>query len=101
MATDLFTIDIVCENDVVVARQKARLLASALKFEAQDQTRIATAISEVARNTFQYAGGGRAEFRISGGPDDMLMVTFRDMDSGWSDIVSVIDSMTMSAPTPE
>ena len=28
----------------------------------QDQTRIATAVSEIARNAFRYAGGGRVEF---------------------------------------
>ena len=30
--------------------------------ERQDQTRIATAVSELARNAYGYAGGGRAEF---------------------------------------
>ena len=58
MTLNLFSIDIRLENDVVLARQKARTIAAALKFEAQDQTRIATAVSEIARNTFQYAGGG-------------------------------------------
>ena len=39
-------------------------IAELLGFERQDQTRIATAVSEIARNAFGYAGGGRAEFMI-------------------------------------
>jgi anti-sigma regulatory factor (Ser/Thr protein kinase) len=65
MALNLFTIEIRYENDVVLVRQKARTVAAALKFDAQDQTRIATAVSEIARNAFQYGGGGRAEFSVT------------------------------------
>ena len=50
------------EGDVVAVRQRARRIAELLGFERQDQTRIATAVSEMARNAFGYAGGGRAEF---------------------------------------
>lgn len=52
------------ETDVVTTRQRARQVAAAVGFDAQDQIRIATAISEVARNAFGYGGGGRAEFAI-------------------------------------
>lgn len=82
MALNLFTIDIRLENDVVVARQKARTIAAALKFDPQDQTRIATAVSEIARNTFQYGGGGRAEFSVEDNPEKTLLVTFRDKGRG-------------------
>ncbi|HJT19687.1 MAG TPA: response regulator [Nitrospira sp.] len=37
------------EDDVVTARQRARQVAAALTFEEQDRTRIATAVSEIAR----------------------------------------------------
>jgi signal transduction histidine kinase/CheY-like chemotaxis protein len=82
MALNLFTIDIRLENDVVLARQKARTIAAALRFEPQDQTRIATAVSEIARNTFQYGGGGRAEFSIEDHPEKMLLITLRDKGRG-------------------
>ena len=52
------TLAIHYERDVVLARQRARQLAAALGFDAQDQTRIATAVSEIARNAFRYARGG-------------------------------------------
>src|SRR4051794_36359044 len=60
----LFTIEIRNEQDVVVARQRARSLAAALGFDAQLQTRIATAVSEITRNAYEYARGGRAEFSV-------------------------------------
>ena len=46
------------EADVVRARQRGRELAAALGFSSTDQTLIATAISEIARNIVSYAGSG-------------------------------------------
>jgi len=82
MSVNLLSIDIQLESDVVLARQKARAIAAALKFDTQDQTRIATAVSEIARNTFQYGSGGRAEFRIENGSNRMLLITFCDKGKG-------------------
>ena len=36
-------------------------------FDAQDQTRITTAVSEIARNAFEYGGGGQVEFALTSG----------------------------------
>lgn len=44
--------------DIVIARTMARDTAKALGFGAIDQARIATAVSELARNIFLYAGTG-------------------------------------------
>ena len=52
------SLDIERETDVVKARQKGRELAAALGFSSTDQTLIATAISEVARNIVSYATRG-------------------------------------------
>lgn len=46
------------DDDVVRARQKGRELASAVGFSSTDQTLIATAISELARNIVTYAVRG-------------------------------------------
>ena len=96
MALNLFSIDIRLENDVVLARQKARTIAAALKFDPQDQARIATAVSEIARNTFQYAGGGRAEFSIQDDPEKMLVVTFRDKGRGISNLNEIMSGKYVS-----
>ena len=60
--TTLLTLELRAENDVVAARQRARQIARLLGFDEQDQTRLATAVSEIARNAFHYASGGRIEF---------------------------------------
>jgi len=46
------------ESDIVAARVAGRDLARQLGFGLADQTRLATAISELTRNVIQYAGKG-------------------------------------------
>ncbi|MBI2220349.1 MAG: response regulator [Acidobacteria bacterium] len=64
MALPIMSLRIQHEPDVVLARQRAREIAELVGFDAQDQTRIATAVSEIARNALAYGGGGRVEFAI-------------------------------------
>lgn len=97
MAEQFFTVDIRFEGDVVLARQKARTLAAALQFDAQDQARIATAASEIARNTFQYGGGGQAEFRVQDDPEPALKLTFRDQGRGITVLQEILDGKYVSA----
>jgi signal transduction histidine kinase/CheY-like chemotaxis protein len=81
-------IDIRDGQDVVLARQRTRQVAELLGFDAQDQVRLATAVSEVARNALQYAGAGRAEFAAD---DRQLTVTVRDRGPGIADVRAVLD----------
>ena len=46
------------EADIVAARQNGRELAAAMGFSSTDQTMIALAISEIARNIISYAQRG-------------------------------------------
>ncbi|MGM7724401.1 anti-sigma regulatory factor [Metabacillus sp. Hm71] len=55
-------VKIVTEWDIVAARQLGRNVAKELGFGTVDQARITTAISELARNIYLYAGQG--EMRI-------------------------------------
>lgn len=64
MSASISRLDIRYEEDVVRTRRKARLIASLLGFDRQDQTRLGTAVSEIARNAYQYAGGGEVEFLV-------------------------------------
>ncbi|PXW89157.1 serine/threonine-protein kinase RsbT [Streptohalobacillus salinus] len=52
------------EWDIVGARQLGREKAKELGFGTVDQARIATAISELARNIYLYAGTGKVRFEI-------------------------------------
>jgi signal transduction histidine kinase/CheY-like chemotaxis protein len=74
MKVRLLTVGLRYEDDVVTARQRARHLAQLLAFDGQDQTRIATAVSEIARNAVSYGGGGRAEFSVDGASAPQLLV---------------------------
>ncbi|HWA75457.1 MAG TPA: anti-sigma regulatory factor [Polyangiaceae bacterium] len=49
------------EADIVTARAEGRRLAATLGFSGTDQTLVATAISELARNIVRYAGSGQVQ----------------------------------------
>ncbi len=55
---------IVAEEDIVSSRLRARELARQLGFGAVDQSRIATAVSELTRNVVCYAVDGQGEVAI-------------------------------------
>ena len=52
------------EEGIVAARQQARETAKELGFGLVDQSRIATAVSELTRNVVRYATGGHGEALI-------------------------------------
>nr|MDH3155547.1 anti-sigma regulatory factor [Bacillus licheniformis]MDH3162606.1 anti-sigma regulatory factor [Bacillus licheniformis] len=56
---DQSCVKILTEWDIVAARQLGRNVAKELGFGTVDQARITTAISELARNIYLYAGKGR------------------------------------------
>ncbi len=95
--TMLLTVEIVREHDVVLARQRARQLAAAFKLDGQDQTRFATAVSELARNAHQYAGGGRVEFRVDSDPPALLTARIVDHGPGISRLKEIMDGRYVSS----
>jgi serine/threonine-protein kinase RsbT len=52
------------DQDIVLARQKGRVMAIELGFSSGDATLIATAISELARNILSYARRGEITLKI-------------------------------------
>src|SRR3954469_18016549 len=58
------------EDGIVAARQLAREVARELGFGLVDQSRIATAVSELTRNVVRYATDGRGEATIRRIRDD-------------------------------
>ena len=94
----LLSVRIRQEHDVVAARQRARQIAATLGFESTEQTRIATSVSELARNVFMYAGGGVAEFVIEGDvPPQLLVVTVSDQGPGISNLSDVLEGRYRSS----
>ena len=64
MVKIMVKIEIKEEYDIVTARVSAKEEARKLGFGIVDQTRIATAVSELARNIVDYAGEGVIEINI-------------------------------------
>ncbi|SHN41966.1 Signal transduction histidine kinase [Duganella sacchari] len=64
------------EPDVVMVRQRARQISGLLGFSVQDQVRVATAVSEVARCACGRLSGGRAIFALEqlGGTQHLSVV---------------------------
>jgi serine/threonine-protein kinase RsbT len=76
------------EMDIVTARQKGRELAASLGFSSTDQTLIATAISEVARNIVVYAQRGEIVLALLEEHGRQgLMIVARDGGPGIQDLV--------------
>jgi signal transduction histidine kinase/CheY-like chemotaxis protein len=77
----LLSVRILREHDIVAARRRARQIAEALGFDAPEQTRIATAVSELARNAFQYGRRGSVEYSVEGSLAPQLLIV-RVTDEG-------------------
>lgn len=78
------------EPDIVTARQRTRHLSQVLGFESQDQVRLATAVSELARNVFQYAGTGSIEFFFAETTPQTLFVRVSDNGPGIQHLKDVL-----------
>lgn len=80
-------VPIASDADIVIARQQGRSLAEQLGFSSTDQTIIATAISEVARNIIKFAKRGEIVLsHIARNPTNGIMVVARDQGPGIRDI---------------
>ncbi|MBM7599908.1 serine/threonine-protein kinase RsbT [Virgibacillus halotolerans] len=86
------------EWDIVGARQLGREIAKKIGFGIVDQARIATAISELARNIYLYAEQGQICFDVIDTMEHKgICVTANDSGPGISDIGQVMqDGYTTS-----
>ncbi len=81
------TYDLKSTDDVVLVRQAARRMAVSLGFGIVDQTKVVTASSELARNTVEYGGGGRALLEtVRNERKTGLRLVFEDQGPGIPDI---------------
>lgn len=88
----LTTVPIKKEWDIVGARQNGRNLARDLGFGSVDQARIATAISELARNIYLYAGSGEVTFEeVQGSTPVGIKITASDYGPGIENLSKVME----------
>ncbi|MCF8105310.1 MAG: response regulator [Desulfohalobiaceae bacterium] len=91
MPTKILSIQIRFEDDVILSRQRSREIAGLIGFTSQDQTRITTAVSELARNVYQYAGDGKLDFQLDlEASPQMLCMSFEDQGPGIADLEAVL-----------
>lgn len=81
------------EAAIVTSRGAVRELARAMGFTVVDQTRLATAVSEIVRNVVLYAKAGRVEFRVIGdrGYGGGIEVIVEDHGPGIEDTARVLE----------
>jgi serine/threonine-protein kinase RsbT len=80
-------VSIETEGDIVTARQKGRELAATVGFTATDQTILALAISEIARNIISYAKRGTVTLgRLDDGGRCGVSVVAEDQGPGIPDV---------------
>jgi signal transduction histidine kinase/CheY-like chemotaxis protein len=84
---ELARVELRYDEGVVTARQIARDVAEQLGFDRLEQTRIATAVSELARNARRYAGGGQVRLRCTA---DELQVEVSDSGPGIPNLEQIL-----------
>src|SRR5262245_17355137 len=91
MSARILSVNLQQEADVVLARQRARQIAEQLGFSPLEQTQIATAVSEIARNAYEYGGGGLVEFSLTGkAPPQVLEIKVSDKGKGIPNLAAVL-----------
>ncbi len=74
-------------HDMILVRQRARDLAVKLGFSLVNQTKLVTAVSELARNMLDWGGGGIVRIEIiNSGDRQGIRMTFEDRGPGIPDI---------------
>jgi signal transduction histidine kinase len=97
MNTPLLRLQLRRGEDVVLARRRTRQIAEHLGLDPQEQVRLATAVSEVARNAVQYAGGGWVQFELAPGSRSSLLARVEDHGPGIPHLDQVLDGTFRSS----
>ena len=98
MSRAILTVNVKQERDVVQARRRVRQIAELLGFDRQDNTRIATAVSEIVRNAFDYANGGKVEFIVEcADAAQTFMICVSDNGGGIKNLPEILSGAYQSA----
>ena len=85
------------ELDIVLARKRAKKIASLLGFDNISQIKIATAVSELARNAYMYAQNGYIEFFICNqNGENFLMIEVSDRGKGIPNLDDILQGKYLS-----
>jgi len=94
----LLSLNLHHDQDVVTARQRAAQISRLLEFDPSEQTRLATAVSEIVRNAFRYAGHGSVHFEVDADASPQrLIVRVEDQGPGIARLQDVLDGRYQSS----
>lgn len=84
-------------QDVIIAQQRAKQLCALAGLSLLDQTRLSTAVSEIARNVIQFAGNGSFQMSIEENEGKQLIrVVVSDNGPGISDLQAALAGSYMT-----
>jgi len=88
--TTRMVVEINEEYDIVTARNHTKTICDDLGFSASGQVKIATVVSELARNIHAYVGRGRIELEIVSTPRRGIEIRAIDRGNGIANIDEVL-----------
>jgi len=92
MGFPLLLIVVKYEEDMVLARNCAKDVAEIARLRIQERTRFVTAVSDIVRNAFQYAGGANVHFEVETGNNDRhLCVIVEDTGPGIENLDEILN----------
>lgn len=87
MIHPILAIAVRSELDVIASRQRARQIAAICGFCSQDQARIGTAVSELARDVYEVTRDGQVRFALSNaGASQALTIVVEDTGTAHVDL---------------
>lgn len=92
----LLTVAIKLPEDIVAVRQRTRQIMQMLGFDKIEQTHMATAISEIARNACQYADGGVLQYSVEQSINPSFLVHISDHGKGIAHLSSILSGQYRS-----
>lgn len=84
------TVDVVTEDDVVVARSEARRLCEMLAASRFAVQRVSTVVGELARNIVSYTPGGFVEMGPKPGAEGVVFVVAADRGDGIPNLEEIL-----------
>lgn len=91
MDTDIIKINLENELDIVLAYKRAMQLSALCGMAVANQTKFATAVSEISRNVLEHVGQGTIKFSLAeSGPQLFLEALVADRGRGIGDVEGLL-----------
>ncbi|MDX2104861.1 MAG: ATP-binding protein [Candidatus Melainabacteria bacterium] len=87
----LLTISLEGEQDVIIVRRRTKQIGQLLGMSESDQTKMATAVSEVSRNALQFAKKGTVVFFVDDATKPFFGVSIEDKGPGIQDVTKFLE----------